>query len=416
MSHHPDCGSAAPSPPHEEGSIHGAESLSCKSALGNRPLRPWLSSYAATAAITLGPLGDCQLPLARLFLMCVQFCTVLSHGFSDNCCAVGGSTPMSSATHLADKTLTFILAGGEAKDLYPLSAAQPKSALPFGGVFRIIDFTLSNVLNSGLRRIYVLTQYKQDRLHAYVRAGWQQLWDEFRWEREDAITCLPPTSGKRYRGTADALFQNLHVLEKSTAEYVLIVSGDQIYQMDYGKLLQLHCASGVDLTIAGIPNANSALVNMGVYVVGKKLLVDALHHNADFSEGSDFAKDLLPVLIRSSRAGVFEFAGYWRDLGTLDLYYQTNLDLLTAGTPFHPYENTAWPTRTLAGPKSVQRSWMASQSRVSVDAELGVCEVRMSIVSTGARIDEGAELEAAIILPGAHIGSGASIRKTIVSE
>src|SRR6476620_7807457 len=141
------------------------------------------------------------------------------------------------SAHPQDKTLTFILAGGQGERLYPLTADQPKPAVPFGGVFRIIDFTLSNVLNSGLRRIYVLTQYKPERLHSYVREGWPQLCNEFRRDSGEEMTCLPPSGGKRYRGTADAVFHNLDLIENSRAEYVLIVSGTQVYHMDYGELL-----------------------------------------------------------------------------------------------------------------------------------------------------------------------------------
>jgi glucose-1-phosphate adenylyltransferase len=358
---------------------------------------------------------------------------------------------MSSATHLEGKTLTFILAGGEGERLYPLTADQPKPVVPFGGVFRIIDFTLSNVLNSGLRRIYMLTQYKHERLHSYVRDGWPQLCNEFRRDYGEDMMCLPPSGGKRYRGPADAVFQNLETIEKSSAEYVLIVSGDQVYHMDYGELLDRHATSGADLTMAAVPypielaaslgvieadpggraigfeekpvspcplqsNPEKALVNMGVYVFGKAALMGALRKNAELNGSDDFGKSILPALIRSGRAVVFEFGGYWGDVGTLDSYYQTNLDLLLAGAALDPYENAAWPTRTLAGPKSLQRSWLASESRVSLDATLAACEVWMSIVSTGARIDADAELEAAVVLPGAHIGSGAKIRNAIVAE
>ena len=358
---------------------------------------------------------------------------------------------MSSAAHLEGKTLTFILAGGEGERLYPLTADQPKPVVPFGGVFRIIDFTLSNVLNSGLRRIYVLTQYKHERLHSYVRDGWPQLRDEFRRDHGEDMMCLPPSSGKRYRGTADAVFQNLDTIEKSSAEYVLIVSGDQVYHMDYGGLLHRHAASGADLTIAAVQhpvelagslgvievgpggraigfeekpvaprplqsNPGQTLVNMGVYVFGKAALIEALRRNADVSDSRDFARDILPVLIRSGRVAVFQFEGYWRDVGTLDGYYQTNLDLLLAGASLDPYENVSWPTHTLAGRKVLQRSWLDSESRVSLDATLTGCEVWMSIVSAGARIDEDAGLEAAIVLPGAHIGRGAKIRNAIVAE
>jgi glucose-1-phosphate adenylyltransferase len=225
---------------------------------------------------------------------------------------------MSSATHLAGKTLTFILAGGEGGRLYPLTADQPKSAVPFGGVFRIFDFTLSNVLNSGLRRIHVLTQYKHERLHSYVRDGWPQLCNEFRRDYGEDMMCLPPCSGKRYRGTADAVFQNLDTIRQSTAEYVLLVSGDQVYHLDYGELLDRHGTSGADLTIAAVPysvelaasrgvvqadpggrafpfeekpaaplavqsNSDKTLVSMGTYVFGREALIEALRKNADFS-------------------------------------------------------------------------------------------------------------------------------------
>jgi glucose-1-phosphate adenylyltransferase len=232
-------------------------------------------------------------------------------------------TFMSSSTHLEDKTLTFILAGGEGERLFPLTADQPKPVVPFGGVFRIIDFTLSNVLNSGLRRIYMLTQYKHERLHSYVRDGWAQVSNEFRQDYGEDMMCLPPRAGKRYRGTADAVFQNLEMIEKSSADYVLIVSGDQVYHMDYGELLHRHVTSGADLTIAAVQyplelasslgvieadpggrvigfaekpalprllpsNPEQALVSMGVYLFGKETLIEALRKNAEFSDSHDF--------------------------------------------------------------------------------------------------------------------------------
>jgi len=174
---------------------------------------------------------------------------------------------MSPETLLEDNTLTFILAGGEGESLYPLTADQPKPVVPFGGVFRIIDFTLSNVLNSGLRRIYLLTQYKYERLHSYLREGWPQLCNEFRQDYGEGMVCLPPGSGKQYRGTADAVFQNLDTIEKSSAEYVLIVSGDQVYQMDYGELLRRHVTSGADLAIAAVEYPAGRAASLGVIEV-----------------------------------------------------------------------------------------------------------------------------------------------------
>ena len=358
---------------------------------------------------------------------------------------------MGSAAHLEGTTLTFILAGGEGERLYPLTADQPKPAVAFGAVFRIIDFTLSNVLNSGLRQIYLLTQYKHERLHSYVRDGWPQLCDEFRGDFGEQIVCLPPASGKRYRGTADAVFQNIDLIKNSHADYVLIVSGDQIYHMNYGELLRRHATSGADLTIVAVEhpvesagslgvihadpggrvlefeeksasprplysNPAKSLVSMGVYAFRREALVEALCKNVDLFGHDDFGKDIVPFLVGLGRAAVFKFDGYWRDVGTLDGYYRANLDLLLADAALNPYENTSWPTRTFAGPKSVQPSWLASESRVSLDATLDACEVWMSIVSAGVRIDANAQLEAAVVLPGAHIGSGAKIRNAIVGE
>jgi glucose-1-phosphate adenylyltransferase len=345
-----------------------------------------------------------------------------------------------AAAQLEAKTLAFVLAGGKGERLYPLTAHQPKPALPFGGVFRIIDFTLSNLVNSGVRRINVLTQYQHERLHSYVRNG----------QSED-ILCLPPGSGKRYRGTADAVYQNIDVIEKSRAEYILIASGDQVYHMNYGDLLDRHYTSRADLTMAAVhypvdqaasfgvietdasgrvvafeekpalpkpsqSRPDAALVNMGVYVFSRESLIETLRQNVDLNGCDDFGRDIIPALTRLGRAVVFPFDGYWRDLGTLDLYYQTNLDLLLAGASLDPYENASWPTHTLGGTKSLQESWLASQSRVSVDATLNRCEVWMSIVSAGAQIDVGATLEGVLVLPGARIGKGAKIRNAIVAE
>jgi glucose-1-phosphate adenylyltransferase len=346
----------------------------------------------------------------------------------------------SAAPQLEAKTLAFVLAGGKGERLYPLTAHQPKPALPFGGVFRIIDFTLSNLVNSGVRRINVLTQYQHERLHSYVRNG-----------HSEDILCLPPSSGKRYRGTADAVYQNLDVIEKSRAEYILIASGDQVYHMNYGELLDRHCTSRADLTMAaghypvdqaasfGVIEADTsgrvvafeekpasprpsqsrpdtALVNMGVYVFSRESLIETLRQNVDLNGSDDFGRDIVPALTRLGRAVVFPFGGYWRDVGTLDGYHQTNLDLLPAGAPLDPYENTSWPTRALGGTKSLQNSWLASQSRVSADATLTDCNVWMSIVSADVRIEQGAALEATVALPGARIGTGARVRNAIVAE
>ena len=288
------------------------------------------------------------------------------------------------------RTLTLILAGGKGSRLHPLTVERPKPAVSFGGIFRIIDFTLSNCLNSGLRRLGLLTQYKQEELHRYVREGWGALWNEFRADRGEFLTCLPPASGKRYRGTADAVLQNIEIIKRERPEFVLILSGDHIYHMDYRELLQSHTASSAGLTIAAIdqpieeakrfgvletradgsvtgfeekpahPRAmpgkpGRALVSMGVYVFNTAVLLRALQEGAASLERAfDFGKHVIPALINSIPVCAHTLPDqtngtprYWRDIGTIDSYYEASMDLTQHNPPFDPYSNEDWPTRTI---------------------------------------------------------------------
>ena len=265
---------------------------------------------------------------------------------------------------MQDKTISIILAGGIGSRLHPLTADRAKPAVPFGGRYRIIDFTLSNCLHSGLRRILVLTQYKSQSLQKHLRDGWSI----YNAELHEYITPVPPqmrTGDSWYRGTADAIYQNLYLLERSGAEYALILSGDHIYRMDYAAMLQHHHDSGADVTIAcltvGLEQARSfgvmtvdaqdrivsfaekpehprgmpgdpdhALASMGVYVFSLRLLAELLHDDHGDNSTHDFGADILPSIVGRRRVHAYRFGGasgrvtadrYWRDVGTIDAYY-----------------------------------------------------------------------------------------------
>ncbi|HLH32434.1 MAG TPA: sugar phosphate nucleotidyltransferase [Terriglobia bacterium] len=345
------------------------------------------------------------------------------------------------------RTQTFILAGGQGERLQPLTVSRPKPAVSFGGMFRIIDFTLSNCLHSGLGRVALLTQYKSEELHRYVREGWWDLWSSTPSQREPLV-CVSPVSGKRYRGTADAVFQNAELLD-SDSEFVLVLSGDHIYQMDYRELLRRHVETNADLSIATVehpirqasqfgvvevdatfrvtgfeekpPNPRSlpnepsrALVSMGVYAFKKSVLVNTLRALCESGRGSDFGRDIIPALIHSARTYAYDFrnqkqntSAYWRDIGTVDAYYAASMDLVRKDPLFDPYFNDnspSIPTRHPTPPHAL-RARVHSNARVA-----------QSVLSPRVRIEAGAEIDGSVLLPGVRVGKGARIRRAIVEE
>src|SRR6185295_17678638 len=272
---------------------------------------------------------------------------------------------------MLEKTISIILAGGVGSRLHPLTAERAKPAVPFGGRYRIIDFTLTNCLHSGLRRILVLTQYKSHSLQKHLRDAWSV----YNPELGEYIIPVPPqmrTGESWYSGTADAIYQNLYLLERSGAEYVLILSGDHIYRMDYAAMLQHHHDSGASLTIASLKvsleearsfgvmtvdagdgivsfcekpsnptsipdDSANALVSMGVYVFSIGPLIELLHQDHQTNSSHDFGKDIIPRMLNNHRLIAYRFGGnigrvtpdrYWRDVGTIDAYYDANMDLL----------------------------------------------------------------------------------------
>ena len=286
-------------------------------------------------------------------------------------------------------TLTLILAGGQGQRLKPLTGGRAKPAVPFGGAYRIIDFTLSNCIHSGLRRIYVLTQYEARSLDEHIRFGWNFLPRRL----GQFISVSPPhhqSAGKWYAGTADAIYQNLATIESEAPEHVLILSGDHIYKMDYGSMLQEHIEAGAELTIGavritadessqfGILETDSSgrvqgfqekpdsgpeipgdpghcLGSMGIYIFRREELMRRLREDADMGDASthDFGHDLIPRMITESHVQAHHFVGldgsmdpYWRDVGTVEAYVRANLGLCDVEPKFNLYE-TNWPTYTL---------------------------------------------------------------------
>lgn len=368
---------------------------------------------------------------------------------------------------MLDNTLSIILAGGAGSRLHPLTLDRAKPAVPFGGKYRIIDFTLSNCLHSGLRRILVLTQYKSHSLQKHLRDGWSI----FNPEISEFITSVPPQmriDGSWYAGTADAIFQNLYLLERSRASHVLILAGDHIYRMDYAALLQFHRNHSAELTIAcmqaplaqagafGVMSVDTddricefdekplhprpvpddpgqALVSMGIYVFDMELLcreLQADHQSA--SSNHDFGKDIIPRLIEAHRVYAYRFGGefgrvtpdrYWRDVGTLDAYYQTNMDLLAPVPPLNLYQPD-WPIRTYHGqhPPARMVSGISGHNGQLVDSML--CggsvisggKVFRSILSPQVRVEESAIIEDSILFEGVHVGAGAHLSRCIVEK
>ena len=328
------------------------------------------------------------------------------------------------------RTQTVILAGGQGERLHPLTVSRPKPAVSFGGIFRLIDFTLSNCLNSGLSQVSLLTQYRYEDLHRYVRQYWSD---------RTSVLCLPPSSGKRYRGTADAVFKNMELLEEASAEFTLVLSGDHIYSMDYRELLLQHAATNADLTIATVEYPRSdasqfgvvevdtdfkvtgfeekpayprpmpaqpsmALVSMGVYVFKTKALLQALRDHCEEGQGYDFGHHIIPSFINAGRTFAFDFRNdtersprYWRDIGTIDGYYEASMDLLRPDRPFDPYRNVTRPA-TLS-------TRLHSRSHISG-----------SVLSPGICVEEGAVVEDSVLMPGVRIGKGARLRRAIVEE
>ncbi len=364
-------------------------------------------------------------------------------------------------------TVTVILAGGIGSRLHPLTEDRAKPAVPFGGKYRIIDFVLSNCLHSGVRRVLMLTQYKSHSLQKHVRDGWSI----FNPELGEYITLVPPQmrKGERwYSGTADAIYQNLYLLERSGAEQVMILPGDHIYRMDYAPMMKVHLASGADLTVAcmdvalneahqfgvltldgdqrissfeekpavpqSMPGSESrVLASMGVYIFSLRRLIEVLELDQQRSDSShDFGKDIIPRMIDAGRVCGYPFGSevgrvspdrYWRDVGTIDSYYRANMDLLDQVPPMNLYQKD-WPIRTYSGQHPPARTvagnmgneGIAINSIISSGAVISGSCAQHSILFNNVFVGDEAMVHDSLLFEGVSVGRGAQINRCIIDK
>jgi glucose-1-phosphate adenylyltransferase len=364
-----------------------------------------------------------------------------------------------------DDALVIVLAGGAGERLAPLTRDRAKPAVYFGGPYRIIDFVLSNCVNSGLRRVFIATQYKSLSLNRHIRMGWNIVSEGL----GEFIEILPPQKrvGEHwYLGTADAVYQNLYSIEREAPRHVVVLAGDHVYKMDYRKMLLAHADHGADVTMAtievpledatrfgvvavdsdrrvvgfqekpaqptsmpGMPHL--ALASMGIYVFEMTVLVRALKDDAaDPDSHHDFGKDILPRLIGAGRVFAYPFydenkktAKYWRDIGTLDAYYEANMDLCHVNPEFNLYD-PEWPLRTFqpqAPPAKfvfadARRMGTALDSMISPGCIVSGSRIRGSILCPNVRVHSFATIEDSILMPGVQVGRHARIRNAIIDR
>ena len=371
---------------------------------------------------------------------------------------------------LARDAMAYVLAGGRGSRLFEMTDVRAKPAVYFGGKSRIIDFALSNAINSGIRRIGVATQYKAHSLIRHLQRGWNFL----RPERNESFDILPASQRvsetQWYEGTADAVYQNIDIIESYAPEFMVILAGDHIYKMDYEIMLQQHVSSGADVTVAcmevprmeasgfgvmhvdaedrivdfvekpadppSIPgNPDVALASLGIYVFHTKLLFDQLRRDAE-TPGSDrdFGKDLIPYLVKHGKAVAHRFGAscvrsleepgsYWRDVGTIDAYWEANIDLTDVVPELDLYDRS-WPLWTYSEitppAKFVHdidgRRGSAVASLVAGDCIVSGSSIHRSLLSTGTRTHSFAMLDEAVVLPHCHIGRGSRLRKVVIDR
>jgi glucose-1-phosphate adenylyltransferase len=366
-----------------------------------------------------------------------------------------------------ENILAILLAGGAGERLYPLTRDTAKPGVPFGGAYRIIDFTLSNCINSNVRRILILTQYKSLDLIRHIRDGWNILSAEL----GEYIEVLPPmkrVSEDWYQGTADAVFQNFQSIEAEAPDLTVILAADHIYKMNYHEMLDWHQRHGAEITIATIqappeeagrfgvaeidpdyritgfeekpqhknpvrsrfdPSMVSA--SMGIYVFNTDVLLRALHEDAEDANSShDFARDVIPRNLKKARIVAYDFRDindkpmpYWRDVGTLDAYYEANMDLVDVVPQFNLYDQR-WPIRTRATQQPPAKFVFAQEGRrmgVAVDSIVSSgCivsggRVLHSVLSPGVRVNSYCEIEYSILMPNAEIGRYSRISRAIIN-
>ena len=362
--------------------------------------------------------------------------------------------------------LAIVLAGGRGTRLEPLTRDRAKPAVPFGGIYRIIDFTLSNCINSDLRKILVLTQYKAVSLNRHIDQGWKFLTREL----DEYLEVIPPQqriADTWYQGTADAIYQNVYTIEKAAPRDTMILAGDHIYKMNYAEMIAFHREQRADLTIACLPvpkaqarefgvmhiddagrvvsflekpqnppgmpdNPEMSLASMGIYVFATDVMYERLFQDAAMKEasGHDFGRDIIPSMLKNSRVFAYPFrdenrkqAAYWRDVGTLDAYFQTSMDLIQIDPILNLYDRD-WPIHTYQPPypppkfvhTDPDRRGAALNSIVCQGAIVSGGQVYRSLLSPGVRINSYALVEDSILFDGVEVGRHARIRRAIIDK
>jgi glucose-1-phosphate adenylyltransferase len=358
----------------------------------------------------------------------------------------------------------MVLAGGKGERLYPLTRDRTKPAVPFGGIYRIIDFTLSNCLNSGIRKIYLLTQYKSFSLQRHIRQGWS-IFDRELGEFVDLIPAQQRMHDLWYEGTADAVYQNLYTLQQEKPEDTLILSGDHIYKMNYHKMLSFHREKEADLTIAtlkvpineasrfGVMEKDEAgrvtgfeekpehpetlfkdptlsLASMGVYIFKTDQLVRWLTRDAKRNTEHDFGKNIIPEMIKDTRVFAFPFQDenkkkepYWKDIGTIDAYWGANMDLVNVEPQLNLYDES-WPIHTYQGQYPPAKTVFSQAERTGLALNSIICggciisggKVQHSILSPRVRINSYSEVIDSVLLEGVNARRNAKVRRTIVDK
>ncbi|MFO8155681.1 MAG: glucose-1-phosphate adenylyltransferase [Thiohalospira sp.] len=367
-------------------------------------------------------------------------------------------------SRLTRDTLALVLAGGRGSRLKQLTMWRAKPAVPFGGKFRIIDFPLSNCINSGIRRIGVVTQYKAHSLIRHLRQGWGSLRGEFG-EFVELLPAQQRIETSWYKGTADAIYQNLDIIRLHSPEYVLILAGDHIYKMDYGAMLARHAESEADITVGclelpldeasafgvmatdeddrivrfeekpenptPIPGSEGmALVSMGIYIFNRQFLFDELIRDADADSDHDFGKDIIPAVIDRARVIAYPFRegstgkqAYWRDVGTIDSFWKSNLELVDVTPELNVYDSE-WPIWTyqeqLPPAKFIfddeDRRGMAVDSIVSGGCIISGAYLRRSLLFSSVVVEAGTRVEESVILPEVRIEPDCRIRNAVIDK
>ena len=364
-------------------------------------------------------------------------------------------------------TLGVLLAGGEGARLYPLTRDRAKPAVPFGGHYRLIDITLSNCINSGLRKVYILTQYKALSLNRHIREGWTGIVAQ---ELGEFFELMPPmqrTGSNWYMGTADAVYQNIYSIGSEQPKYIIVLGADHVYKMNYSRMLEHHKQMNAEVTLATIPipsnevsrfgvvevarngdvlgfqekptstsyrspsDPNSVDASMGIYIFNTETLLKALMADAEDPDSKhDFGHNILPALLGKKKVVAYSFvdenkqrALYWRDVGTLDAYYDANMDLCSVAPTFNLYDKN-WPIRTRVRQYPPAkfvfgepgRSGMAVNSIITAGVIISGAVVSNSVLSQDVRVNSYSEVDASIIFSHVNIGRHCHIRKAIIDR